>query len=441
MKRKIAMLLSGLLTASALTGCGESTPRETEQSFTHRYDSYDEKQTETSSSGDFTGDNHAQSVSQMTFSEGDQTAITDFAVRLFKESLTKEENTLISPLSVLVALSMTANGAQGNTLAQMEDVLGMPVRELNTWVCHYMSNLPEKEEYKLRLANSIWFKHRENLDSFEVKQEFLQTNADFYGAGIYKAPFDESTCGKINQWVEDNTDGMIKDILDRIPEDAVMYLINALAFDAEWENVYKKNNIKDGEFTKEDGTKQNAELMYSEENRYLEDDKAVGFIKYYKDQKYAFAALLPNEGIPISEYAASLTGEKVSKLLSGASTAHVQAAIPKFETEYKLNLNQALITMGMSDAFNSTAADFSGISENAMGNLYINRVIHQTFISVDEKGTKAGAATVVEVNRECAIVSPTDTKEVILDRPFVYMLIDCETNLPFFIGTMMEIER
>ena len=164
-------------------------------------------------------------------------AVTDFAIRLFKESMEDGENTLISPLSVLVALSMTANGADNETLSQMEAVLGMPIDQLNTWISTYMANLPEEEKYKLSLANSIWFK---DDPSFVVNEEFLQTNADYYGAGIYKAPFDDSTLKEINTWVEDNTDGMIKDILDQIPEDAVMYLVNALAFDAEWQNIYNE---------------------------------------------------------------------------------------------------------------------------------------------------------------------------------------------------------
>lgn len=170
-------------------------------------------------------------------------AVTDYAIRLFKESMEDGENTLISPLSVLVALSMTANGADGETLSQMESVLGMPIDQLNTWISNYMANLPEEEKYKLSLANSIWFK---DDPTFVVNEDFLQTNADYYGAGIYRSPFDDSTLKEINQWVENNTDGMIKDILDQIPKDAVMYLINALAFDAEWQSIYKEYQIQDG---------------------------------------------------------------------------------------------------------------------------------------------------------------------------------------------------
>ena len=363
-------------------------------------------------------------------------AVTDFAIHLFKESMEDEENTLISPLSVLVALSMTANGADNETLSQMESVLGMPIDQLNTWISTYMANLPEEEKYKLSLANSIWFTDDER---FTVNQDFLQTNADYYDADIYRAPFDDDTCKDINKWVKDNTDGMIKNILDQIPQEAVMYLINALAFDAEWQDIYFENQVREGEFTTENGEKRNVDMMYSEENKYLEDKHATGFIKYYKDRKYAFAALLPKEGTTVSEYIVSLDGEHLNELLTNAKSAFVNTSIPKFETEYDVEMSAVLSGMGMPDAFSGATADFSKLGHSTAGNIFINRVLHKTFISVDERGTKAGAATVVEMNDECALIIE-DPKQVFLDRPFVYMLIDCETNLPFFIGTMMDVE-
>ena len=214
-----------------------------------------------------------------------------------------------------------------------------------------------------------------------------------------------------------------------------MYLINALAFDAEWQVVYNESRVRDGVFTKEDGTKQNVELMYSEEQRFLEDTDATGFIKYYADQKYAFAALLPNEGVSVSDYIASLSGEKLHGMLSNARMVEVNAAIPKFEMEYEVQMNEIQKEMGMTDAFDPNASDLSGLGSSTRGNLFVSRVLHKTFITVDEKGTKAGAATVVEVSEESA---PVEVEEVYLNRPFVYMLIDCETNLPFFIGTAMD---
>lgn len=361
--------------------------------------------------------------------------VTDFAIRLFKASNENGKNTLISPLSVLCALAMTANGAEEETLAQMEEVLGMTTDELNLYLYSYMKNLPQGDKYKLSLANSIWFTEDER---FTVNQDFLQTNADYYGADIYKAPFDKQTLKDINNWVKQNTDGMIPEILDQIPPEAIMYLVNALAFEAEWSEIYEKHQVKDGEFTKEDGTKQDVKFMYGSEGTYFEDEKATGFMKRYKGGKYAFVAMLPNEGVSVSEYIASLDGESLNALLANPQYATVRTSIPKFETEYKVEMSDILQSMGMTEAFDMYNADFEGLGTSTGGNIYISRVLHKTFISVGEKGTKAGAATIVEM-KDGAAAEPTEPKEVYLDRPFVYMLVDCENNIPFFIGTMMDV--
>lgn len=359
----------------------------------------------------------------------------DFSLRLFEATNENGKNVLVSPLSVLCALSMTANGADGETRKQMEEVLGMSIEELNLYLYSYLTSLPSGNKYKLSLANSIWFT---DDVGFRVNAGFLKTNADYYGADIYKAPFDRQTLKDINNWVKKNTDGMIPKIIDDIPTDAVMYLVNALAFEAEWAEIYENYQVSDGTFTKESGKVQNVELMYGTESRYLEDENATGFIKYYSGGKYAFVALLPNKGVSVSEYLSSLDGASLSVLLSGADSVTVNAAIPKFEVEYDTEMSNILMNMGMTDAFDPSSADFSGLGDSDYGNVYISRVIHKTYIEVGEKGTKAGAATIVEVKNECA--APMETKSVILDRPFVYMLIDCENNVPFFIGTLMSVD-
>lgn len=351
-------------------------------------------------------------------------AVTDFSVNLFKESVEAGKNTLVSPLSVLYALAMTANGAQGDTLAQMEAVLGETVGPLNGW----LGSLDIGEE--LHLANGIWYRDDPSLI---VEQSFLQTNADYYGAGIYKATFDEGTLKAINSFVEENTAGMIKDILDQIPENAVMYLVNALAFEARWETVYKSDQVWETVFTTEAGTQQEVELMYSQEGKYLEDEQATGFLKYYEGGKYAFAALLPKEGVAVGDYVQSLTGAYLQELLGNAQQAKVNAAIPKFETAFDAEMSDILKAMGMTDAFDVSRADFSRMGADTEGNLFISRVLHKTFISVAEQGTEAGAATAIEMTEGAA----PDIKHVTLDRPFVYMILDCKTNIPVFMGTLM----
>ena len=379
----------------------------------------------------------AKAVDVLPDMDAGAAAAADFGVRLFKTSMEEGKNTLISPLSVLYALAMTANGADGETLVQMEQVLGMDVENLNSYMLAYLDLLPESKDYKMSLANSIWFK---DDPDFIVEQSFLQTNADYYGAGAYKAAFDESTRNDINNWVKEHTDGMIPEILDEIPDEAIMYLVNALAFDAKWADEYEEHQIREGPFTMEDGTRQDVDMMHSEEYTYLEDDMATGFIKYYKDRRYAFVAMLPNEGVSVSQYVDSLTGEHLRELLNNPQDLTVFASIPKFETEYDIEMSEVLQEMGMTDAFDWQIADFSKLGTyNVDGmNICINRVLHKTFISVTEQGTRAGAATAVEMVAEGAM-EIVEFKEVVLERPFVYMLIDCETNLPFFIGTMMNV--
>ena len=364
-------------------------------------------------------------------------AASDFAVRLFKNCYA-DDNTLVSPLSVFSALAITANGADGETLNQIEEVLGLSSDELNVYLYAYLKNLPQGEKYKLSLANSIWFTDDER---FTVNESFLQTNATYYGADMYKAPLNRSTLGEINSWVKEKTDGMIPKILNEIPDSAIMYIINALAFEAEWTDIYEHQQVRNGEFTKEDGTTQNAKFMYSTEAVYLEDENATGFIKYYKGHKYAFVAMLPDEDVSLSEYISSLDGKTIRDMLQNPqhySTVHT--AIPKFETEYDVEMSDILSSMGMSDAFDTEKADFSNLGTSSAGNIFISLVLHKTYISVGEKGTKAGAVTVIETtDGASAIVG--EPKYVYLDRPFVYMLIDCENNLPFFIGAMTDINK
>lgn len=377
--------------------------------------------------------------------ETQDAAVTDFAVRLFQQSLEMEmvpgqktSNVLISPMSVFMALSMTANGADGDTLAQMEEVLGLSVENLNAYASEYLKVLPSGEKYKLSMANSIWF--RDDANRFTVEEDFLQKNKDVYGADIYKSAFDNTTLKDINLWVEEKTDGMIDKILDEILEDTVMYLINALAFDAKWENEYKSNDVWAGTFYVSDTIKQNVDMMHSEENVYLEDDRATGVVKYYADKKYAFVALLPKEGITLYQYINSLTGEDLQKLLANAKNVTVDTTIPKFEVEYETEMSKTLEYMGMTDAFDGDKADLTGIGTSTRGNLFINRVLHKTFLTLDELGTKAGAVTVVEVNDECAMIDE-NRKVVTLDRPFLYMIIDCENEQPVFMGTVVTIQE
>ncbi len=364
---------------------------------------------------------------------------TDFSIRLLQESVGAENrNVMVSPFSVLTALSMTANGAVGETQEQMLAVLapGQDMESLNANWRSFSDALVNTEETGLQLANSIWFRDEENW--IQVEEDFLQKNASVYQADIYKAAFDENTLKDINTWVSKETEGRIENILNEVPKDAVMYLINALAFDAEWKDVYEENQIRDGEFFVSDKETRNVSFMYGEEEWYLQDENAIGFIKPYKEG-YSFVALLPKEEISVQEYVKTLNGEKFLALLSDRKDATVYTSIPKFKAEYEVELKDILTGLGMTDAFDAEKADFSGIGTSDEGNLVISRVLHKTYIAVDEKGTEAGAATVVEMICETAVMEEEEVYRVYLNRPFVYAIVENETNVPLFIGTVDSI--
>lgn len=362
----------------------------------------------------------------------------EFSLELFKNSITAKQNSLVSPLSVLLALAMTANGADTETLSQMEAVLGqdIPLSELNEYFYSYAENLPSVEKAKLTIANSIWF--RDDEYRLTVEKNFLQTNADYYGAAAYKSAFDDQTLKDINNWVKNNTDGMIEKILDEISDDAVMYLINAIVFDAEWKAVYNKNDIFQDIFTAIDGNTQYVDFMRSEENIYLDDGKATGFIKPYANDQYSFVALLPNADIAIQDYIETLFGESFLQTINGGTEDAVSAILPKFSYDYTIKMNDCLESLGMPNAFSGSEADFRKLGSSSRGNIFIGEVLHKTYISVDELGTKAGAVTKVEMRDTSA---PAELKIVKLSRPFVYAIIDNASKLPIFIGTVMELDE
>ena len=352
----------------------------------------------------------------------------EFAVNLFRESAQEGENTLVSPLSVMSALAMTANGAAGETLCQMETVLGGSLEDLNEW----LGGSSHGENVKL--ANGMWLK---DDGAFEARQDFLDMVKRGYDVKVEAAPFDDSTAKEINSWVKKQTDDMINGIVDEIPTEAVLYLVNALAFDAQWEKPYADYQVQEGVFITENGNEQTVEMMYDAVQDYLRTENAKGFLKWYEGGKYAFAALLPDEGVSVKELVDSLVGEKLMVLLQNPKADVVQTAIPKFRSETNLELSAALKNLGMTDAFDRNLADFSELGQYEGGNLNISRVMHKTYIEVGELGTRAGAATAVELEAGSAMVEPNT---VYLDRPFVYMIVDMESHFPIFMGTCMTVQ-
>jgi len=363
--------------------------------------------------------------------------VADFGTSLLRLVASGNDNYLVSPLSLELALAMTANGAGGQTQAQMLQALsgGASMDQLNAFLYDYVAGLPSSDTAKVNIANSIWYDESRGID---VEQSFLQTNATWFGAGAFQAPFSGQTIKDMNACVSQNTDGMIQDMVDSLDPSAVMVLLNALALDANWAQPYESPQVSQGTFTSADGKQQQADFMASTEAQFLDDGLATGFIKPYDQDAYEFVALLPNEGVSMSDYIASLTGAGLLNTLQFASEESVVAQLPQFSFADSLDLVDTLKAMGMTDAFQAGAADFSNMASNAAQlQLYVGDVKQKTFIDVTPSGTRAGAATQVDILAGNGYLPPPH--EVTLDRPFVFAIVDGASHLPLFLGVVNSI--
>lgn len=381
---------------------------------------------------------------EVLIDEGARLAACDFAMGLFRHAYDAREagNILVSPLSVERCLAMVQNGAAGETLAQMESALGFSRDDLNAYLHAYQRRVDgdlyglagtdgfEPTPLPLSLAESVWVR---DDPSPGVRDDFLQANVDAFDASVFTAPFDEGTVSDINGWVSAATDGMIDGIVEEIPAGALLYLVSALAFDARWESPYEDADVRSATFTSEDGAVGEVSLMDSREEAYLEGERCVGFMRPYESNDFAFVGLLPKEGVTVADLVASLDGAALLELLAPVGNCVVDASLPKFELEYDASLVDCLRALGMTDAFGD-AADFSLMADVP---LQVSEVRHRTYISVSETGTQAAAATSAGMAGASA---PSDEEPevmtVVLDRPFVYLLIDYQTLTPLFTGAV-----
>lgn len=360
----------------------------------------------------------------------------DLTANLMKEisfSETAHDNILISPLSVASALALVANGANGDTRAEMEQLLGgsIPMEELNEYYCNYLTNLPSSDKAKLHLANSLW-----NSEVLQIRDDYLQTVKNYYSdMDVFKAPFTDETMNDINNWISDNTNEKIKDMLKYMDGNAVTYLINALAFDAEWENAWQET--KQGEFCDCNDAAKTVDMMSGTEKYYISDKYAEGFIKPYAGGTYSFVGILPRESLSVtlSDYIGMMNGDTIQELLGSRTEDAVKVTMPKFKYDYDTGdtlLGNSLQKLGVIKAFSGDASDFSRLYENEdWRGVYISRVLHNTFIDVNEKGTEAAAATIVEMTRKGG-----DVLSLNFNRPFIFMILDERTKLPVFIGSV-----
>lgn len=363
----------------------------------------------------------------------------DFAVRLFKEAYSENtvKNTCISPISVMVALAMTANGADGETLAQLEAVLGggMGIEELNKYLGEHLNRITGRKNSETVIANSIWFKETEGLS---VKKEFLRDARIYYDTGAYSAPFDDTTLNDINKWVSDNTDGMIPEILKSINPNEVLILMNTVLLQTRWESPYDQDDVIDGRFSSLYGVEKQVNMLCSLERGYIETDMAVGFKKRMGD--YNFVAVLPNSDVSIEEYIALLDADELKRILGSDEIRRVHAKLPMFQYEYTTDFSNVLCNMGVINVFDARLSELTRMADFKEG-LYVDSVMHKTKIELDRLGLSAAAATAVAMRPGRAAPGSEKPKDVYvtLDRPFIYIIVDQQNELPVFIGTVTDI--
>ena len=345
-----------------------------------------------------------------------------FALALLQNSHVPGENTVLSPYSLYLSLAMTANGAQGRTLEQIEGLLGMAVGELNP----YMLSFNCAQGSEVADANSLWL-HKE----LPVAETYLQTLRNYFEAQTYTTPFDSETMDAMNQWIEEQTAGRITQAVDQMDPNAMMYLINALTFDGKWNTPYTTNDLTQQSFLAPSGER-TVEMMGSEESYYLNCGRGTGFMKDYEGDRYSFFALLPNEGLALEDYLASLTHEELLEALEAPEVTAVLATMPKLKLDTTVEMKEILTSMGMTEAFTMNA-DFSGIEPTK--SLYISRILHKTYLQVDEVGTQAGAATVTEFATKGVNLQQ---KTVFLNRPYVMGIYDKTNHCLLFLGTVSE---
>lgn len=357
-----------------------------------------------------------------------------FSLDLFREVYTNtdEENFMISPVSVAIALGMTYNGADGETKSSFEETLrlnGMSRHDINyihgALIKHLLKADPK---VTMEIANSIWMNKY-----YTLLQEFADTNVYYYDAAINNLNFsDPGAVDIINNWISDKTHDKINNVLDFIPAEAVMYLINALYFNGTWKYEFEEQNVP-MDFHFSDGSSSELQVMEMESDlNVYSDEKFTMFDLPYGDDKYTMTVLLPGEEFTTDDLSDELTLENWNEWLNGMQKKGVHLKMPKFKYDYKVLLNDALINMGLEIAFTDNA-EFPLMVEET-NNLAISRVIHQTFVDVNEKGTEAAAVTVVEVSLTSTGPGGGGPLQIRVDKPFIYVIREKQSNALVFMG-------
>ncbi|MFY9151328.1 MAG: serpin family protein [Prolixibacteraceae bacterium] len=354
---------------------------------------------------------------------------------LINSSQTEPANTMISPMSVSLALAMVYNGAQGNTKTQMEQMLhkvSLTPDDINQSYKDLVSSLISHDpKVELSISNAIFYRK-----SFSIKNEFITTNQNYYQAEVSGLDFSKTTetLNTVNGWVNTKTKGKIDKIIDRVNPEDIMYLLNAIYFNGEWKYRFDTKETTDLTFTLNDNTTiQTPTMMIENKYLYLDHPDFQLLEMPYGSGKYSMLIFLPASGKNTDQLISLLNPENVNTWIENMTEQKKHVFLPKFEFKFENSLVDELKALGMTDAFNDAKANLTGISEAAQ--LLITEVMHKSYIKVDERGTEAAAVTGITVGVTSAGPEPNTFR---VDHPFVFAIREKDTNAILFIGKVIN---
>jgi serpin B len=379
-------------------------------------------------------------VTDLTLSEKSAKIIAadnQFGFELFQKvnaSLNEPKNTMISPMSVSLALAMVYNGTAGNTKKQMGDMLhkaNLSPEDINQSYKDLVAALQSHDpKVELSISNAIFYRN-----SFSVKNDFITTNQNYYQAEVSGLDFSKTTetLNKVNGWVNTQTKGKIDKIIEQVKTEDIMYLLNAIYFNGEWKYSFNTKETKDMPFTKEDNTTVQAPTMTIEKpfNYYSNPDFEMLEMPYGSG-KYSMLIFLPVDGEKTGDVISLINAENVDNWISKLTEQKKEVFLPKFEFKFDDSLVDELKVLGMTDAFSDATANLSGISDAAK--LVISEVMHKSYIKVDERGTEAAAVTGITVG----VTSMPVDHSFRVDHPFVFAIREKDTKAILFIGKVMD---
>lgn len=358
-----------------------------------------------------------------------------FGLNLFQKLSDLEDgNIFISPLSFSYALGMTYNGSNGETKEAMKRTLQFPdlsdedINQTYKSLLELFTTLDQNVAFAL--ANSIWYR-----EDFKVEDDFIEVNKKYFDAEVSALNFLNPIAKNIiNKWCEEKTKGRIKDVIENIPANAVMYLINAIYFKGNWQTKFDKKYTNEQDFFKTDGKKYKVKMMMKSDSnfRYFMTEKFQAIDLPYSKGDYAMTVILPNQGFNINTVIKDFNQDNFNLWLKSFKKRYGHLAMPRFKLEFKKSFKDILSEMGMGIAFNESRADFTRI--NKMGGLFISEVLHKSFLEINEEGTEAAAVTVVEVS----YTSVGDDFRMTVNRPFLLVIRETKNNTILFLGKIVE---